>query len=85
MSNLIITHSLPKTSKDITWYLGKQTKIDFTLNGQHKIEITLNHGWEEEDFIESVMDSFMAIHEVTGENPESVHITRMEEDITILN
>lgn len=85
MSDLIITHSLPKTSKDITWYLGKQTKIDFTLNGQHDIEITLKHGWSQPDFIEALMDSFSAIHEVYGEVPESVHITRLEEDITALN
>lgn len=85
MEDFKITHSLPKSSHNIEWYLGKQTKIDFTLNGQHEIEITLKIGWSQPDFIEALMDSFSFIHEVYGEVPESVHITRLEEDVTSLN
>lgn len=85
MEDLKITHSLPKSSRPIDWYTGKQTKVAFTLNGIHDIEITLKHGWRQEDFIEAIMGAFSTVFLEYGETPEAVHITKLEEDISVLN
>lgn len=84
MEDLKITAS-KDVKKDITFFLGKKTNLHFTVNGEHDIEITLKFGWEQPDFMEALNDTFTVIYETTGQEPESVHITKLEEDKSILN
>lgn len=85
MKDVKITHSLPKSSKDIDWFVGKQTKIAFTMNGSYECDVTMYSGWNMKDLENAIVDSFVAIRAQYGEEPESVHITKLEEDITMLN
>lgn len=85
MTELEITHSLPKGTRQIDWYIGKQTKLYYTLNGRHDVEITLKIGWSQEDFMEAVCASFTSVYLDEGEVPKTIHVTKLEEDLSVLN